>query len=79
MRNVAGEQSAVEITLIGDVDIHSFREDRNYNVDVAFQPAEKPAAQLPLATAAPPGPPAELASAGPMAVILPSLIPTSAP
>jgi tetratricopeptide (TPR) repeat protein len=63
-QKIVGEQSAVEISLIGDVDIHSFREDRNYNVDVAFQPAEKPAAQLPLATAPPPGPPAELATAG---------------
>ena len=65
-QKIVGEQSAVEISLIGDVDIHSFREDRNYNVDVAFQPAEKPAAQLPLATAPPPGPPAELAAAGPV-------------
>ena len=65
-QKIVGEQSAVEISLIGDVDIHSFREDRNYNVDVAFQPAEKPAAQLPLATAPPPGPPAELTAAGPV-------------
>jgi tetratricopeptide (TPR) repeat protein len=64
-QKVIGEQSAVEISLIGDVDIHSFREDRNYNVDVAFQPAEKPVAQLPLATVAPPGPPPELAAAAP--------------
>ena len=47
-----GEQSAVEIVLIGDVDVHSFREDRNYNVDVSFQPVERPAAQLPAATVA---------------------------
>ena len=38
-QKIMGEQSAVEIALIGDVDVHSFREDRNYNVDVAFQPA----------------------------------------
>ena len=47
----------MEIALIGDVDVHSFREDRNYNVDVAFQPAEKPAAQLLVAATAPPAAP----------------------
>src|SRR6185437_5914684 len=72
-QKVIGEQSAVEISLIGDVDIHSFREDRNYNVDVAFQPAEKPVAQLPLATAAPPGPPPELAAAAPAASKTPAV------
>ena len=46
-QKIAGEASAIEITLIGDVDVHSFREDKNYNVDVAFQPADKPSAQLP--------------------------------
>jgi tetratricopeptide (TPR) repeat protein len=63
-QKIVGEQSAVEISLIGDVDIHSFREDRNYNVDVAFQAADKTSAQLPLATAAPTVPP-ELATAAP--------------
>jgi tetratricopeptide (TPR) repeat protein len=32
------DQTSVEIALIGDADVHSFREDRNYVVDVAFQP-----------------------------------------
>jgi tetratricopeptide (TPR) repeat protein len=36
-----GETSTVEIALVGDVDVHSFREDKNYVVDVAFQQAEK--------------------------------------
>jgi tetratricopeptide (TPR) repeat protein len=40
------ETSTVEIALVGDVDVHSFREDKNYVVDVAFQRAEK-AAGLP--------------------------------
>ena len=66
-QKISGEQSAVEISLIGDVDIHSFREDRNYNVDVAFQPAEKPTTQLPLATVAPPSLPPELAAVEPVA------------
>jgi tetratricopeptide (TPR) repeat protein len=37
------ESSAVEIVLIGDVDVHSFREEKNYVIDVAFQQAEKTA------------------------------------
>jgi tetratricopeptide (TPR) repeat protein len=44
-----GESSAVEVALIGDVDVHSFREEKNYIVDVAFQRAEK---SLPSATLA---------------------------
>jgi chemotaxis protein histidine kinase CheA len=36
------DSSAVEITLIGEVDVHSFREEKNYVIDVAFQQAEKP-------------------------------------
>jgi tetratricopeptide (TPR) repeat protein len=35
------ETSTVEIALVGDVDVHSFRDDKNYVVDVAFQQAEK--------------------------------------
>ncbi|QPF82818.1 tetratricopeptide repeat protein [Bradyrhizobium genosp. L] len=31
------DTSAVDVTLIGDVDVHSFREERNYIVDIAFQ------------------------------------------
>lgn len=38
------ESSAVDILLIGEVDVHSFREEKNYIVDVAFQQAEKPTA-----------------------------------
>ena len=40
------ETSMLEIALVGDVDVHSFREDKNYVVDVAFQQTEK-AAGLP--------------------------------
>jgi tetratricopeptide (TPR) repeat protein len=47
------DTSAVEIALIGDVDVHSFREDKNYIVDVAFQQAEKPSMpRVPAAEAA---------------------------
>jgi hypothetical protein len=45
-QKLEGDSSAVEIALIGDVDVHSFREDKNYIVDVAFQQAEKPSALL---------------------------------
>ena len=37
------DSSAVEIMLIGEVDVHSFRDEKNYVIDVAFQQAEKPA------------------------------------
>lgn len=39
-----GDSSAVDIVLIGDVDVHSFREEKNYVIDVAFQQADKAAA-----------------------------------
>jgi tetratricopeptide (TPR) repeat protein len=45
-----GESSAVEIVLIGEVDVHSFREDKNYIVDVGFQRSGKAAALAPPAT-----------------------------
>jgi len=43
-QRIEGDSSAVEIALIGDVDVHSFREEKNYIVDVAFQQAEKQSA-----------------------------------
>jgi hypothetical protein len=49
-QKVVGEVTSVEIALIGDVNVHSFREDKNYNIDVAFQQAET-ARALPLAEA----------------------------
>jgi tetratricopeptide (TPR) repeat protein len=50
-QKIDGETSAVEITLIGDVDVHSFREDKNYIIDVAFQQSGKSAALSPAAAA----------------------------
>jgi hypothetical protein len=47
------ESSAVDILLIGEVDVHSFREEKNYIVDVAFQQAEKSAEKLAMADALP--------------------------
>ena len=47
------DSSAVDIVLIGEVDVHSFREEKNYVIDVAFQQAEKPALAEPHAEAKP--------------------------
>ncbi|KJC37122.1 hypothetical protein UP09_28125 [Bradyrhizobium sp. LTSP885] len=44
------DTSAVDMTLIGDVDVHSFREEKNYIVDVAFQRNEQPEPATPAAT-----------------------------
>jgi predicted negative regulator of RcsB-dependent stress response len=53
-QKVDGDASTVEIMLIGDVDVHSFREDKNYVIDVAFQQEEKPSQlKSPVADAAP--------------------------
>ena len=38
-----GDSSAVDIVLIGEVDVHSFREEKNYVIDVAFQTEKPPA------------------------------------
>ena len=40
-QRVEGDTTLVDIALIGDVDVHPFREDRNYIIDVAFQQPEK--------------------------------------
>jgi hypothetical protein len=45
-QKVEGDQTAVDVALIGDVDTHSFREDRNYIIDVAFQRPEKAKQQI---------------------------------
>src|SRR5438034_1567456 len=43
-QKIEGESSAVEVGLIGDVDVRSFRDEKNYIIDVAFQQAEKQSA-----------------------------------
>jgi rRNA-processing protein FCF1 len=54
------DSSAVDIVLVGEVDVRSFREEKNYVIDVAFQQVEKPvlAEQAPARPVAPakPGP-----------------------
>jgi tetratricopeptide (TPR) repeat protein len=52
-QKVDGNMTLVEIEMIGDVDVHSFREDKTYNIDVAFQQPDKAKVQtLPTADAA---------------------------
>jgi len=46
------DQTSIEIALIGDSDVHSFRDDKNYVVDVAFQPDRSKAAATPEAAIA---------------------------
>jgi outer membrane biosynthesis protein TonB len=51
-QRVEGDSTSVDILLVGDVDVHSFHEDKNYIIDVAFQQPDKPKTQaLPLADA----------------------------
>ncbi len=68
-QRVEANSTLVEISLIGDVDVHSFRDDKDYIVDVAFQQPNKPSAQLqlPLRPAARAPPQAQLAPAAPTA------------
>ena len=39
-----GDTSRVDIALIGEVDIRTFREEKNYIVDISFEPPQKPQA-----------------------------------
>jgi hypothetical protein len=50
------DSSAVDIMLIGEVDVHSFREEKNYVIDVAFQQPEKQSVPEPQAAARPAAP-----------------------
>ncbi|HXQ04223.1 MAG TPA: tetratricopeptide repeat protein, partial [Bradyrhizobium sp.] len=51
-QKIDGETSLVEVKLIGDVDVHSFREEKNYIIDVGFQQTEKSSTvRLPMADA----------------------------
>jgi tetratricopeptide (TPR) repeat protein len=75
-QRIDGDTSVVEAELIGDADVHSFREEKSYVVDVAFQQPEKEKGKAPAAeprAAAPSAPPAApLASVRPAAQDLPS-------
>ncbi|NPU12571.1 tetratricopeptide repeat protein [Bradyrhizobium sp. 83002] len=44
-QRIDGSKTVVEIGLIGEVDVHAFREEKNYNIDIAYvQPDKKVAA-----------------------------------
>ncbi|GEC14211.1 tetratricopeptide repeat protein [Nitrobacter winogradskyi] len=49
-QKVEGEGSRIDVKLIGDVDVHSFREEKNYIVDIGFQQTGKPILPAPLAS-----------------------------
>jgi tetratricopeptide (TPR) repeat protein len=57
-QKIEGENASVEVALIGDVDVHSFREEKNYIVDIGFQ-SEKPSPLLAPAAAKPSDKPAD--------------------
>jgi tetratricopeptide (TPR) repeat protein len=52
-QKIEGDNTLIEIAMIGDVDVHSFREDKTYNIDVAFQAERAKAQALPVAEAVP--------------------------
>ena len=52
-QKIDGEASRVDIALVGEADIHSFREDKNYVVDVAFEPSQKPQTVSPAKSSVP--------------------------
>ncbi|MFN5406384.1 MAG: tetratricopeptide repeat protein, partial [Bradyrhizobium sp.] len=44
-QRIDGTRTVVEIGMIGEVDVHAFRDEKNYNIDVAYvQPDKKVAA-----------------------------------
>ena len=70
-QRIDGEKSVVEAELIGDVDVHSFREERSYIIDVAFQ-QQAPAAQ-PKASSETRAPVPSAPAAAPLAAMKPAL------
>ncbi|MBI5262074.1 MAG: tetratricopeptide repeat protein [Bradyrhizobium sp.] len=63
-QKIDGDTTVVEIALIGDVDVHSFRDDKAYIVDIAFQSTDRPKAKSPpLTELQPPRTPAVAAPA----------------
>src|SRR4051794_39464485 len=66
-QKIEGETAVVEVALIGEVDVHSFREDRNYIVDIGFQQSDKSSPLTsPAAAASPPAAPMKPASDKPV-------------
>ena len=69
-QRIEGEKSVVEAELIGDVDVHSFREEKSYVIDVAFQQEDKAPAAQPKESS---GPRAPVPAAAPLAAMKPAL------
>jgi tetratricopeptide (TPR) repeat protein len=72
---IDGEKSVVEAELIGDVDVHSFREEKSYVIDVAFQQADKATSELKASSAekrAPARAPAAAPPPAPLAAMKPA-------
>jgi tetratricopeptide (TPR) repeat protein len=69
-QRIDGEKSVVEAELIGDVDVHSFREEKSYIIDVAFQQQDKAPAAQPKASSEPRAP---VPAAAPLAAMKPAL------
>jgi len=78
-QKIDGETAQVELAMVGDVDVHSFREDKNYVIDVAFQQPDKVLApQADAAARATPMRAAEKAPAAPMpAAAMPAAAPAA--
>ncbi len=60
-QKIEGEAATVTFGTIGEVDVHAFREDANYVVDIGFDQAHKPS--LPVSDTQPSTPPATVAPA----------------
>ena len=52
-QKIEGNSTLVEISMIGDVDVHSFHEDKTYNIDVATPQGKAQTQLLPVAEAPP--------------------------
>ncbi len=65
-QKIEGENASVEVALIGDVEVHSFREEKNYIVDIGFQQSEKSSPLASPAAVAPASPAAKSADEAPV-------------
>lgn len=62
-QKIDGDSSRIDIALIGEVEVHAFREDKNYAVDIGFEQTQKPkTADSPSSKESPPAVPGDKAS-----------------
>ncbi|MBI5318734.1 tetratricopeptide repeat protein [Bradyrhizobium sp.] len=71
-QRIDGEKSVVEAELIGDVDVHSFREEKSYIIDVAFQQQDKMPAAPARASSETRAPAPSAPAAAPLAAMKPA-------